>query len=90
MIAVHAPLTVSTTAPAGNVLDIARLRSAVAAAMNGGAIDWMRQTLCGLSGHSMMLHFESTRLSLQCASCGRTTPGWAIEAATQKARCARD
>ena len=86
MIAAHAPLTASTAAPAGNSVDIARLRIAVAAALNGGAIDWLRQTLCGLRGHAMMLHFESTRLSLHCASCGRTTPGWAIQPATHKLR----
>ena len=73
MIAAHAPLIASTEAPTGPLLDIARLRLVV-------AIDWLRQTLCGLSGHAMMLHFESTRLSLHCANCGRTTPGWAIQA----------
>lgn len=84
MIAAHAPLTGSTAATHANFPDIARLRIAVAAAMNGGAIDWLRQTLCGLRGHAMMLHFESTRLSLQCASCGRTTPGWAIQGTHQE------
>ena len=86
MIAAHATLTASTDAPAGHMLDIARLR--VAAAMTGDVIEWLRQTLCGLRGHAMMLHFESTRLSLHCASCGRTTPGWVIEAGHQNVRAA--
>ena len=87
MIAAHAPLTVTTDAP-GHIVDIARLRGLVAAAMNGGAIDWLRQGLCGLSGHAMMMHFESTRLSLHCANCGRTTPGWAIQAGRKNGRAA--
>ena len=42
------------------------------------ATDWLRQTLCGVRGHAMLLHFESERLSLQCMSCGRNTPGWVL------------
>ena len=42
------------------------------------AVAWLCQTLCGVRGHAMLLHFESKRLSLQCMSCGRTTPGWVI------------
>jgi hypothetical protein len=61
------------------VPDPTRLRFLIAAT-NARAVDWLRQALCGLHGHAMMLHFESTRLSLHCANCGRTTPGWAIEA----------
>ena len=38
MIAAHATLTASTDAPAGHILDIARLR--VAAAMTGDVIEW--------------------------------------------------
>ena len=77
MIAVHAPLTASTqTAHPG--LDFTRLRVALAATSHH-AIDWLVRTLCGLRGHAMMLHFESARLSLHCANCGQTTPGWAIQ-----------
>jgi hypothetical protein len=86
MIAAHAPLT-ALPARADHLLDIPRLRG-VFAAMKGSAIDWLRQTLCGVHGHSMMLRFESTRLSLHCASCGRTTPGWAIQASRQHRRAA--
>ena len=43
------------------------------------AMDWLLQSLCGLRGHAMMLHFESSRLSLRCMSCGHTTPGWTIQ-----------
>jgi hypothetical protein len=87
MIAAHATLTASTNAPAGHTLDIARLRN-VTAAMREGAIDWVGRTLCGLRGHSMMMRFESTRLSLHCASCGHTTPGWAIQAVRRNTRTA--
>ena len=78
MIAAHASLNASTRARAGHSMDLARLR-VNAAAMKDAAIQWMGQTLCGVRGHAMMLRFESTRLSLHCVSCGRTTPGWAIE-----------
>jgi len=40
------------------------------------------QTLCGISGHAMVMHFESTRLSLQCMSCGHTTAGWTLPGRT--------
>lgn len=36
----------------------------------------VRQFLCGLHGHDALLHFEETRISLLCASCGHQTPGW--------------
>jgi hypothetical protein len=78
MIAAYARLTASTNAPAHQIPDIARLRR-VAAGITDKAIEWVGQTLCGVRGHAMMLQFESNRLSLHCANCGRTTPGWAIE-----------
>ena len=78
MIAAHVPLTESTGVPASQLLDRARLRL-MGAAMRGASLNWLAQALCGLRGHAMMLHFESTRLSLHCASCGRSTPGWAIQ-----------
>ena len=37
---------------------------------------WIHQRLCGVYGHSMVRHFESTKLSLECVSCGHRTPGW--------------
>lgn len=36
----------------------------------------VRRFLCGLHGHDALLHFEQSRLSLVCASCGHETPGW--------------
>jgi hypothetical protein len=42
---------------------------------------WLHQRLCGLYGHSMVRHFESTKLSLECVSCGHRTPGWDLKAA---------
>jgi hypothetical protein len=32
--------------------------------------------ICGLSGHTPLLHFENGRMTLQCDSCGYETPGW--------------
>ena len=84
MIAAHV-LAASTNAPTGHTLDVVRLRLAIAA-MTSRAIDWVGRTLCGLRGHSMMMQFESTRLSLHCASCGQTTPGWAIQVVRRNTR----
>lgn len=39
-------------------------------------LTFLRIWLCGLHGHDDLRHFERTRLSLKCASCGRQTPGW--------------
>lgn len=33
---------------------------------------------CGLQGHSMMLHFEPNKLSLQCGLCGYASDGWEV------------
>lgn len=38
---------------------------------------WVRETLCALHGHDMMLHFNpGQRICLRCVACGRETPGW--------------
>ena len=50
-----------------------------AAAFARAAVTYLRQALCGLSGHEMMLHFEPGRLSLRCADCGARTCGWTID-----------
>jgi hypothetical protein len=42
----------------------------------------IRETLCGLSGHAFLRHTEPGRIFLQCADCGRETPGWRIDTAT--------
>jgi hypothetical protein len=39
----------------------------------------LREAICGLRGHDMVLHFEPERLSLQCLACGARTQGWTIE-----------
>ena len=37
----------------------------------------VREMLCGLRGHDLMLHFENgRRVYLRCARCGHETPGW--------------
>ena len=47
---------------------------------------YLSQLLCGLRGHSMVLHFEPNRLALQCLSCGKQTPGWVFN---ESAACPR-
>jgi hypothetical protein len=39
---------------------------------------WVRQAYCGLHGHDRLMHFEKDRMSLECASCGHETEGWAL------------
>ena len=39
----------------------------------------VRQLVCGLHGHDLLMHFEQGRISLLCASCGHETPGWEIK-----------
>jgi hypothetical protein len=48
-----------------------------------------RQVVCGLTGHSMLLHFEGDRMSLQCFACGVQTPGWTIDVRPQFRRTER-
>jgi hypothetical protein len=40
---------------------------------------WTRHTMCGMHGHELLLHFERTRVTLQCANCGYQTTGWNID-----------
>jgi hypothetical protein len=51
-----------------------------ASAMAIAAAEGLAQARCGLGGHTMVRHFEKTRVSLQCLSCGHNTPGWTIRA----------
>jgi hypothetical protein len=78
MTATPTPLTGPCSAQAHNSPEVRPLRDILAAVKDGR--EWLAQTLCGLRGHAMMLQFQSTRLSLQCANCGRSTPGWVIGA----------
>jgi hypothetical protein len=39
----------------------------------------VREVICGLRGHDMVLHFEPQRLSLRCLGCGVHTQGWTID-----------
>jgi hypothetical protein len=38
----------------------------------------LSQTLCGLSGHDAVLHFEGKRVMMRCTLCGHDTPGWEV------------
>lgn len=39
----------------------------------------LRRFFCGLHGHTMVLNFEPSRISLQCTSCPYETPGWTLK-----------
>ena len=39
---------------------------------------WAHRTICGIRGHDSLLHFERSRVCLQCATCGHKSPGWNI------------
>jgi hypothetical protein len=41
-------------------------------------MEWVRQSLCGLTGHDTLMHYEADRITLQCVSCGHETPGWSL------------
>jgi hypothetical protein len=54
------------------------------------AHDWLSQFIqraskragqlrCGLTGHNVLMRYQPTKLSLQCATCGYESPGWEIE-----------
>jgi hypothetical protein len=46
----------------------------------------MQQYVCALQGHNLLLHLETHRLSLRCATCGWNTPGWIVAAECGNAR----
>jgi hypothetical protein len=41
---------------------------------------------CGAHGHTVMLHFEPDRLSLQCSMCGYESEGWEVGRAMTTSR----
>ena len=44
---------------------------------SGRAHLWIRETLCALHGHDLMLHFDrGHRVCLRCVTCRHETPGW--------------
>ena len=53
------------------------------------AVTRTRHVVCGLSGHSMLLHFEGDHVSLRCFTCGMQTPGWTIDVRPQFRRIRR-
>ena len=42
------------------------------------AVDWLRRTQCGLSGHEMIRRVDRDRISLECLACGQQSPGWSL------------
>ena len=43
------------------------------------ALTVVQHAFCRLRGHDNLLHFGENRIFLRCTSCGRETPGWAID-----------
>lgn len=41
-------------------------------------LDKLRRLRCGLTGHTMVRHFEPQRMALRCLNCGEQTHGWTI------------
>lgn len=46
--------------------------------------DIVRQFVCGLHGHDSLLHFETSRLSMRCTTCGYQTHGWDLKPAAPR------
>jgi len=40
---------------------------------------WVRQTVCGLTGHDYFVKVAGNRMFLRCADCDHETPGWSID-----------
>lgn len=49
------------------------------------AVRRIRQVMCGLRGHEMLVHFEERRISLACVSCGYESPGWSVSPSAVRA-----
>ena len=46
----------------------------------------LSQTLCGLSGHDSVVHFEGPRVMMRCTSCGHDSPGWEVSGRAPRQR----
>jgi hypothetical protein len=41
---------------------------------------WVREVLCGIHGHDLLLHFDrGRRICLRCVTCGHETLGWSTK-----------
>ena len=49
-------------------------------------VELVRQFACGLHGHDSLLHFQTSRLSMRCTTCGHESPGWDLKPARPAAR----
>ena len=47
---------------------------------------WLREAICGLRGHDLLLHFASHRIWLECSVCGHQTSGWRLAASRRPDR----
>ena len=45
----------------------------------GKIMGFLRRVFCAFRGHEEYLHFDKSRVYLQCVGCGHETPGWTVE-----------
>jgi hypothetical protein len=38
----------------------------------------VREALCGIHSHDLLLHYECGRICLRCVDCGYETNGWSL------------
>ncbi len=46
--------------------------------LGGRVLSRLRQTICGLHGHDMLMQFQKDRVFLECVSCGHRSSGWEL------------
>jgi hypothetical protein len=78
--ATYNPPRIGATSTAILAVDVRELNDGIV----GRGLTRFRQLLCALRGHDNLMQFEKERLSLQCASCGHESPGWALTEAPPK------
>ena len=42
-------------------------------------IAWIRQAICGLTGHEYLIHGNTRRMFLRCLFCAHETRGWDLD-----------
>lgn len=42
-------------------------------------MSWLHRWICAFRGHTALLHFGRSRMSLICTSCGYESPGWNLK-----------
>lgn len=42
-------------------------------------MEYLRRLFCAFRGHEEYLHFENSRMYMQCIGCGHESPGWTVD-----------